>query len=216
MNEKPATESLLIIFAKSPVVGKVKKRLIPFLGEAGACDAYKKMLLHTRHVCDRVISDRVVFYTDDRQIFNIWPDDLYQKQAQQGDDIGMRMLSTFEYAFRMGYQKAVLFGGDIIEINPNILQTAFATLDRNEVVIGPASDGGYYLIGMNRLLPGLFYDIDWSTDRVFRQNVEKIEKMALSYAVLERLSDIDDYDDYLRFKHLLDKINLTEQKEVFK
>lgn len=205
---KKVSDSLLIIFIRNPLRGEVKKRLIPHLGEEEAFRVYQKLLLHTRKVAYQINTDKVVFYSDRIDQHDIWPTGDYKKEVQKGNEIGSRMLSAFEYAFKHKYKKVVLLGGDIIEIRPDVLQRAFDLLERTTTVLGPAKDGGYYLIGMNRLIPDLFEGISWSTKSVFDQSVDIIVRNSLTWSATETLSDLDDYQDYIRHKEKIDKITI--------
>jgi uncharacterized protein len=110
------------------------------------------------------------------------------------------MMNAFKDVFGLGYSKAVLIGTDVPSLTEHILNDAFNKLDNNDIVIGPAYDGGYYLIGMKSIQTFLFQNIEWSTTKVLAQTISKIESHNLSYSLLPRLHDIDEEKDLIYFK----------------
>jgi rSAM/selenodomain-associated transferase 1 len=189
------TRKLLLIFIKNPVLGKVKTRLARTLGDAKALDVYLQLLNHTLLVTKDVAADKAVFYTDfvDRQ--DMWPDDLYQKQLQQGQDLGQRMQGAFEWAFEKQYGQVVIIGSDCPQLTTAIIEQAFAQLDTSKVVLGPAADGGYYLLGMTTLVPRLFNNKNWSTVTVLSDTLADLQILQLSYSTLPTLHDVDHAED---------------------
>jgi rSAM/selenodomain-associated transferase 1 len=115
--------------------------------------------------------------------------------AQDKGDIGMRMARAFDLAFRTGVKQAVLTGTDCPGICPAILKTAFTSLNVNDLVLGPARDGGYYLIGLRRMVQEIFEGIAWGTDQVLTQTLDVVKKLGLQYSLLDLLDDIDRDDD---------------------
>ncbi len=188
-------DSLLMIFAKNPELGKVKTRLAKTIGNEKALMIYVKLLEHTHAVADRVFADKAVFYSDKVQEFDILDYYKFPKFLQKGKDLGERMERAFGQAFAQDYDKVVIIGSDCIEITTEIIEDALTALDDHNVVIGPALDGGYYLLGMDRHYPHLFKGKAWSTPDVLLDTILDIKKLKLSYSLLPTLSDVDEEKD---------------------
>lgn len=196
------TRDALIIFVKNLIDGKIKTRLAATMGNAAAMDIYKQLLEKTLQTVKGFETDRIVFYSD-FIADDTWEDTLFKKQLQVGDSLGMRMYNAFESSFAKGYQKLVIIGTDCPGINETILDEAFAKLGEHDIVIGPAMDGGYYLLGMKREFPYLFQNISWSSDVVLEQTIALCKKNQLTYFLLPQLSDIDEEKDLKHFKDLV-------------
>ena len=121
---------------------------------------------------------------------------------QNGDDLGARMSNAFRQAFIKGYEQVVLIGSDCYDLDESQISEAFAALHQKQVAIGPAHDGGYYLVGMNDFYPSLFQNKNWSSETVFSETISSIEQENISYHKLEQLSDIDDLQDLMRYDDL--------------
>lgn len=190
----------LIIFIKNPVLGKVKTRLAAGIGDKEALEVYMQLLEITRGVALKVNCTRNVFSSDEI-ISDDWEDDKFNKFVQEGEDLGERMKNAFEQVFALGAKKAVIIGSDCPQLTSAIVQEAFVKLDACDVVIGPASDGGYYLLGMKLMHVGLFNEMEWSTDRVRTETLQRIVQQQLTYSLLQVLTDIDTAQDL----HLLNE-----------
>ena|SRR5690554_64271 len=188
-------DSLLMIFAKNPELGKVKTRLAKTIGEEQALMIYVKLLEHTHAVADKVFADKAVFYSNKVQDFDILDYYKFPKFLQKGKDLGERMERAFGQAFTQDYDKVVVIGSDCIEITPEIIEDALTALDDYNVVVGPAHDGGYYLLGMDRHYPHLFKGKTWSSPDVFLDTLLDIQKLKLSYSILPTLNDVDEEKD---------------------
>jgi hypothetical protein len=145
---------------------------------------------------------RIVFYSDFIEQQDIWNSKDYSKAVQSGDDLGERMKNAFANAFE-NHQKVLIIGSDCAELTPDILNDAFAKLATHDFVIGPAFDGGYYLLGMNTFQPSVFDNIEWSTDEVLSKTIQNIAALQKNYALLPTLSDLDNENDWNSVKHLL-------------
>ncbi len=189
------TEGKLIIFLKNPELGKVKTRLAQQVGEEDALAIYFTLIRNTREVTDQVPQDKAVYYSRYVDREDHWDNDRYSKHLQQGENVGERMLRAISEVLNDGYRKAVLIGTDIYGLRPDIIERAFAILDEKDVAIGPARDGGYYLIGLKQAIPSLFDLKYWSNPNVFSETVKRIEAAGLTYAKTELLKDIDEADD---------------------
>lgn len=195
------TKEALIIFARNPRRGQVKTRLAASMGEDRALEIYRKLIQHTSSVTGMLPLDKFVFYSGEPCEKDAWDPDLFIKEAQQGKNLGERMCNALKLLFREGYQKLVLIGTDCPDINETILLNAFHALAEFDVAIGPAEDGGYYLIGMNTIHEELFDDISWSSSRVLGQTLSKLHSKGLSSFLLPRLRDVDDECDWMAFQY---------------
>jgi rSAM/selenodomain-associated transferase 1 len=190
-----ALSRLLLIFVKNPQPGKVKTRLARTIGDARALEVYRQLLKHTVQITREVQADKAVFYTEFIEDQDIWPDDLYQKYLQQGDDLGQRMQQAFSQAFGQGYDQVAIIGSDCPQLTTAIIQEAFTALQTNQVVIGPAADGGYYLLGMRTLIPELFAGKKWSSPSVLPDTLTDLQRLQLLYYKLPILHDVDQEED---------------------
>ncbi len=141
----------LLIFSKNLIYGKVKTRLAATVGNDVALSVYLHLLNHTVAVTNYLPVDKIVFYSDYIEEQDVWDYKVYKKQLQSGNDLGKRMQNAFAYAFTQGYEKAVIIGNDCLEINPAIIMNSFVYLNNDDIVTGPAKDGGYYLLEMKKL-----------------------------------------------------------------
>lgn len=186
----------LIVFLKPPSAGKIKTRLASEVGAEEALRIYQKLLRHTLHVINGVDAYKYIFLSEPGELSMNLPKDSYTVQVQQGKDLGERMKNAFQFAFDDGVSEALIIGSDNIEITPAILNDAFEKLLMNDVVIGPSNDGGYYLLGINQLIPALFEKMEWSTSTVLEETVKRAEALeSLQIGQLEMLADIDYWQD---------------------
>jgi len=208
----------LIIFIKNPIEGLVKSRLAASIGDYPAFLIYKELLEKARDLAISTPFAKAVFYSNFIDDNDIWENDLFGKFLQRGDGVGNRMKNAFADSFLDGFERVVLTGSDIIGLTPEIIEQAFAGLDNSDVVLGPAKDGGYYLVGMNRLYVGLFRDIDWGTEKVLSQTIKNVQSLKLSHSILPELSDLDRIDDFQflsneerqKFEGIIDKLEWVE------
>jgi rSAM/selenodomain-associated transferase 1 len=189
------------IMIKYPEPGKVKTRLAKDMGNERAAHIYRQTaeLILANTVPANFSYDRIVFYDPPERLkdFTAWlPGE--QLALQQGADVGERMDNAIRDLLKMGAKKAVITGADIPDLSDEIIETAFRKLDQVDIVIGPAKDGGYYLIGMKSRHPAIFQDIPWSTGKVLEETMRIIEKLQLKCALITTLSDLDTADDYKR------------------
>lgn len=186
-------KNLLIIFTRNPEIGKCKTRLAKTVGDENAFKIYKILLQHTVDLTISLDFDKVVSYSEQIIENDIWDKNVYQKQQQIGEDLGIRMLNAFKNGFQSGYEKVVLIGSDILDLKQQHIKAAFTALNLNDVVVGPAEDGGYYLLGMNTLHPSLFYHKKWGTESVRHDTLNDLKDQKV--ALLGMLNDIDVYND---------------------
>ena len=185
-------KNALIIFARKPVLGKVKTRLAASIGDIKALEIYKKLLEHTRDIARASNADVFIFLTETLEN-NFWAE--FNCENQSGINLGERMLNAFKLLFNNSYNKVIIIGSDCPALTIQNVDTAFKELDNHDAVIGPALDGGYYLLGMKKLIPALFIAKEWSTDIVFEQTVNDLKSESLAYCVLGVLSDLDEVKD---------------------
>lgn len=197
MNNKNA----LIILAKNPVRGKVKTRLAIHIGKDKTLKLYEKLLENTFLRSKDLNCDKYLFLSDFRDVGLF--DNSYRQFIQKGNDIGERMKNAFDKVFGSGYDKIVLTGTDIPELDEDILNTAFEKLSESDIVLGPAADGGYYLIGMKKFSGYVFKNIEWSTDKVLSKTIENINERKDGFCLLKELNDLDDIEDLKKFKDLI-------------
>lgn len=191
-------KSVLLIFTKNPELGKCKTRLASTLGDEKALSIYKQLLIHTKRFTELLEVEKNVYYSNVIPESDIWSTASFDKKLQSEGDLGNKMSSAFENVFNNGYKKAVIIGSDCAEINEEDLEKAFKSLDTNDVVIGPALDGGYYLLGMRNYYPFLFEDKSWSTPHLINETLDDLIKHDKSFELLEKKSDIDYEEDLKR------------------
>jgi rSAM/selenodomain-associated transferase 1 len=195
MAPKFMNKDLLIIFVRNPILGKVKTRLAATVGPEKALAVYRELLDRTRAVTINLNCDKALFYDGYIPAVDNWDSSVFAKHIQTGNILGERMQQAFQTGFANQYNRICIIGSDCYELTTKIIQQAFRALEKNEVVIGPSADGGYYLLGMTKPLPFLFIDKSWSTDSVLRQTLLDIKERGLSVALLPTLTDVDEEKD---------------------
>lgn len=188
-------KSLLIIFAKNPELGKVKTRLAATVGNEVALAIYFQLLQKTKEVTEGLAEDKVVYYSSYMEQDDLWNEDNFRKAVQSEGDLGERMKNAFADAFSQGYERVCIIGSDCMDISAEIIEEAFGKLHNRDVAIGASQDGGYYLLGMSKMIPALFENKAWSTDEVFISTLDDIVKLSLDHAELPVLNDIDTEKD---------------------
>jgi rSAM/selenodomain-associated transferase 1 len=186
----------LIIFTRYPQPGKAKTRLIPALGAAGAADLHRQMaeytVLQAKTLRDlRPVAVEIWFAADSAEQMQAWLGADLVYQEQQGTDLGDRLCHACQTAFAAGSTAVVIIGTDCPDLDAALLAKALQELQQQDLVLGPATDGGYYLIGLRRFIPELFTGIAWSTSEVLQQTIQIAEKLGLEITTFPTLSDID-------------------------
>lgn len=201
----PNMENALLVFAKKPELGKVKTRLAQDIGEENALQLYKQMLFSTFDVAESCEVYVLACFTEKDQItLDTIPYSGFYKQ--ETGDLGFRMYKAIEHIKELGFQKTIVIGTDCPELTKEIITEAFDNLDKHDFVLGPALDGGYYLIGMKKNNAFVFEGLKWSADSVLTDTLKKIEEKQKTYYLLQSLSDIDTVEDLKlnkRFSHFL-------------
>jgi rSAM/selenodomain-associated transferase 1 len=189
------TRSLLIIFYKNPKAGKVKTRLAATVGDDKALTIFQKLALHTKTITGNLGIDKIVFYSDAIDLMDIWPNATYLKAMQQGKDLGERMKNAFIAGFETGYTSICIIGTDCYELTEQIIRQAFESLQSADAVIGPAHDGGYYLLGMKEPNSSIFDNKEWSTNSVLQDTLSDFKSLGLNYVKMQELRDVDTEND---------------------
>ncbi len=182
---------LLIIFYRNPELGKVKNRLAVTVGVERALAIYLLMAAHARNISLPIPVDKTVYYSEFIDSEDNWLNHDFHKRLQHGSDLGEKMKHAFEESFNSGYESVCIIGTDCLELTENIVMAAFETLKHNDTVIGPAVDGGYYLLGMNRSIPDLFNNKTWSTSSVCDDTIQDLKRLRYTYQLLPTLHDVD-------------------------
>jgi rSAM/selenodomain-associated transferase 1 len=187
-----ATKELLIVFVKNIKLGKVKTRLAKTIGDDAAFEVYKKLVAITEKATTNVEVDKRIYFSD-VIIETKWEG--VPKYVQEGADLGERMQNAFNAAFADGYAKVILIGSDLPDMKEEILEEAFLSLEKSEVVLGPAEDGGYYLLGMRKDYNSIFEAMPWSKSNLLQITKAKLDAHQVDYSLLKTLNDIDNEDD---------------------
>ena len=191
------TTDQLIIFTRYPTVGQVKTRLITALGAVGAAELHRQMAVHTLAQVQELQKNHPLMVTiyfagqQHRSKMVDWLGAEWQYQQQVEGDLGVRMVKAFSDTLQLGMRKVVIIGTDCPSLTAGIIQDSFKQLSDHDLVLGPAIDGGYYLIGLRSIIPELFIDIPWSTDVVLSKTMEIAQQQHLSTALLPTLADVD-------------------------
>jgi hypothetical protein len=197
-------KNLLLIFTRNPELGKSKTRLAKTIGDQTALEIYKFLLKRTQEIAVKVNADKAVYYSVKVRNNDIWDSSIYQKYQQFGEDLGVRMKNAFKNGFEAGYKKVIIIGSDLYDLSSKIIDNAFQKLESNDFVIGPAEDGGYYLLGMNFLQENIFENKDWGTENVRKDTLVNLKDKKVF--LLEMLNDIDVFEDiehHPAFQHFL-------------
>ena len=195
----------LILVGRQPMPGQVKTRLGEAIGEEQASELYEAFLRDTIHNCRRVDDcARCLSFTPalaEEYFARLDPEAILLPQPET--DFGNRLRSAFEGAFARGFDRVVLIGSDTPHFGAPEIAAAFEVLEAESGIIGPCDDGGYYLLGLRSPEPALFERIDWSTDRVLQQTLDRARSKGLKLVLLPPAFDIDEYDDLQRLSLFL-------------
>ena len=194
------SNNLLLIFTRNPELGKGKRRLAATIGDQAALDIYKFLLNHTVSITKNLYAEKQVYYSEEIWENDIWDNQKFDKKIQIGDDLGDRMANAFQEGFQNDYQKIIIIGSDMLDLSQENLENAFKALEKNDFVVGPADDGGYYLLGMKKLIPQLFENQPWSTNVILQNAIDELNKLQLSHHLLPVLNDIDTLEDWEQYK----------------
>jgi len=198
----------VIVFARAPVAGRTKTRLIPELGPERAAELYRCFLLDTLDSLRHLPADLIVAAAEpgDAALLRAvleGPDRAGRITVQAGPDLGERILSAVGQTLSQGYRAALVIGTDSPDLPAGVIAGALDLVASHDLVLGPCSDGGYYLIGLRGAMPRLFEDVEWSSDRVLSGTLERAEELGLATALLETWEDVDTADDLRRLRERL-------------
>jgi rSAM/selenodomain-associated transferase 1 len=191
-------KEVVLVFQKNAILGKVKTRLASGMGEPRALEIYSHLIQSTYSVLEDVLAPVWTYYSD------FIPETINPPTAksfvQEGQDLGVRMANAIARSFESGMEKVVLIGTDCPTLQSQHLNEAFEALSNSDLVLGPATDGGYYLIGMKSKADYLFEGISWSTAEVLSQTLAVATAHGLHFTLLDELSDIDTQEDWERYR----------------
>ncbi|MBI1949756.1 MAG: TIGR04282 family arsenosugar biosynthesis glycosyltransferase [Acidobacteria bacterium] len=195
------TREVLVLFARFPEPGRTKTRLVPLLGPEGAATAYRRVAEATAREAvrlDRPGIERVVCVEPASKTGDVsrWLGSSFSYRPQVEGDLGHRLAASFADVFARSAARVVVLGTDCPGLDASILGRAFDALTSHDAVLGPAADGGYYLIGLARPLPGVFAEITWSTAEVAEISFRRLRDLGASVSILEVLRDLDTPEDF--------------------
>jgi rSAM/selenodomain-associated transferase 2/rSAM/selenodomain-associated transferase 1 len=198
----------LILFARYPVAGRVKTRLVPALGAEGAAGVHRRLVLRTLRTAARFcaaegIALEIRFDGGSADAVCHWLGDAASCRPQCEGDLGQRMADAFEASFAEGARATAIVGCDVPALGARALAGAFDALARGATVLGPATDGGYYLVGLTRPAPELFRGIAWGTDQVLPGTLRALARRGEEPVLLEPLADLDRPEDLPAWEHLV-------------
>lgn len=196
----PTSKKAIIIFTRNPELGKCKTRLAKTIGDEATLEIYKHLLKHTANITKNIKADKFVFYSEHIKKNDIWDETIFRKKLQKGNDLGERMENAFIDIFALAYEKVMIIGSDLLDLKSEHITLAFDALNESEYVIGPAKDGGYYLLGMKVMHQKLFQNKKWGTSSVLKNTLIDIENSNIK--LLEELNDIDTFEDMQHYNEL--------------
>jgi rSAM/selenodomain-associated transferase 1 len=192
----------LLIFTRYPEIGKTKTRLIPLLGAKGAADLHRTLTEQTVSMVKQQqqtaqIKITIHFSGGNHALMQNWLGTDLEYCPQSHGDLGQKMQQAVLRSFSQGASRVIIIGTDCPDLTGDILETAFQSLENVDIAIGPAQDGGYYLLGLRYPIPELFDHIDWGTERVLTQTQTHIAQKHYKTYYLPVLRDIDRPEDWL-------------------
>lgn len=187
------SKNLLLIFTRNPELGKCKTRLAATVGNETALEIYKFLLQHTVSITKNIPAVKQVYYSEEIWEKDIWNTTIFEKKLQNGANLGDRMANAFEQGFENGFEKILVIGSDMYDLDATTIENAFSELDKSDFVIGPAQDGGYYLLGMKKFNVDVFKNKAWGTNTVLNDTLKNLEKYKIK--LLDIRNDVDVYED---------------------
>ncbi len=208
MENRPRPGSrAIIIMTRYPEAGRVKTRLLPALGAVGAARLHRQMVEHTVSSV-KVFSAAagagifLFFQGGTKALMTAWLGDEVEYLAQVAGDLGDKMRTALQTVFKRGFENVIIIGTDCPALDAEILAQAFSGLTRAGMVIGPAADGGYYLLGLKQVYAQLFEGISWGSDAVLKETLTAARKAGIRVQSLPELGDIDRPEDLKNLKNL--------------
>ena len=196
----------LILFTRYPEPGRTKTRLIPALGAQGAAALQQRMseamvARMRRFAAAYPVTPEIRYAGGNQRAMEAWLSSFIPSLPQGEGDLGERMRRAFARAFAQGARQVVVIGADCPGLTPALFAQAFGALERKDLVLGPAMDGGYYLIGLSQPAPALFSQIPWGSGEVLAATLKRAQSLNLSTHTLEPLADVDRPEDLRHFHH---------------
>lgn len=185
-------KNALIIFQKNKVLGQVKTRLAQHVGDEKALQIYSRLIEHTQETVSEVHCSKFVYFSDFIEA-STWENTDFKVQVS--GDLGLRMYAAIEEVRKLGFKKILVIGTDCFQLKRQDLEIAFLALEKQAYVLGPALDGGYYLIGTKQLNTSVFLNKKWSHQHVLDEAIDEIKRLNLSYSLLDPLNDVDELED---------------------
>ena len=196
----------LLVFTKNPQLGKVKTRLAKSIGEEKALFIFQKLIKKTAQTIGSISVHKSLYYSEFIENGDLWDTQVSEKKIQNGNTLGERMSNAFQDGFEKGFEQIVIIGTDLWDLESSDIDQAFKVLETNTAVIGPATDGGYYLLGLSQWMPEVFKNKIWGTASILNDTMEDFKERKL--ALLKPKNDVDYYEDLRTFPELL---NLLDQ-----
>ena len=190
---KQLSKNLLLILTRNPELGKCKSRLAAKVGDQAALDIYNFLLDKTVSFTKDLKVEKWVYYSETIWMDDIWDNKVYKKKLQVGNDLGERMMNAFDEGFMAGFENIIIIGSDMFHLDQTDLEAAFSKLMDHDFVLGPAEDGGYYLLGMKSLKKELFQNKEWGTNTVLADTLSDIKDE--KFVLLDEKNDVDYYED---------------------
>ncbi len=202
-------KELVIVFVKNIKLGKVKTRLAKTIGNQGAFEVYSELVKVTEKATINLLADKRIYFSD-AVVDSKWQNDY--KTVQEGINLGERMKNAFKKGFADGYEHIVLIGSDLPDISANHINQGLKALKKNQIVFGPAEDGGYYLIGLSKMHEFVFNNKPWSEASLLEETLKELKENNVAFTTLETLNDIDTFED-LETSHFYQS-NLELQEKI--
>lgn len=188
------------------MLGKVKTRLARTIGDEKALFIFHQLIEKTAQTIEFLEVDKCLYYSDQLEHEDTWENRVTNKKTQNGKDLGERMSNAFKAGFDCGYEQIVVIGTDLWDLEVDDIKQAFDALASNSGVLGPATDGGYYLLGLSEWIPEVFEGKEWGTSSVQKETIKDF--MHKKITLLEPKNDVDYYEDLCAFPELLKRANL--------
>ncbi len=193
-------KNALIIFIKNPALGKVKTRLAKTVGDEKALQIYLELTRITRENASILRGVQpYVFYSDFIDKNDDWSNEIFEKRVQSGEDLGDRMSNAFHEILQQ-HQHVCIIGSDCPTVSVDILNQSFQMLQNHDFVVGPSTDGGYYLLGVSTgFHEFLFKHMAWSTENVLSETLSRIAENHKTVTLLPALTDVDEEKDWVAY-----------------
>ncbi|WP_203255900.1 TIGR04282 family arsenosugar biosynthesis glycosyltransferase [Hyunsoonleella ulvae] len=202
------SKALIIVFVKNIKLGTVKTRLAKTIGNHAAFEVYKELVGITEKATSHIAVDKRIYFSD-VVIDSKWEG--FKKFVQEGEDLGIRMKNAFTKGFEDGYNRIVLIGSDLPDINALHIEKGLDALNDTDTVFGPAVDGGYYLVGLSKLHDCIFNNKPWSKPDLFENTIKELQSKNINYSILETLNDIDTFEDLVTSKFYKNNLELQDK-----